>query len=35
MQRRYQLMNISGASRFNKQPEEVIGLHSCSLYGLW
>jgi len=34
LQGRYQLMNISGASRFNKQPEEVIGLHSCSLFSL-
>lgn len=32
LQGRYQLMNISGASRFNKQPEEVIGLNSCSLF---
>lgn len=32
LQGRYQLMNISGASRFNKQPSEVIGLNSCSLF---
>jgi PAS domain S-box-containing protein len=32
LQGRYQLMNISGASRFNKQPEEVIGLNSSSLF---
>lgn len=32
LQGRYQLMNISGASRFNKQPEQVIGLDSNSLF---
>ena len=32
LQGRYQLMNISGASRFNKQPEELIGLDTSSLF---
>ena len=32
LQGRYQFMNISGASRFNKQPEDIIGLDSSSLF---
>jgi PAS domain S-box-containing protein len=32
LQGRYQLMNSSGARRFNKQPEEVIGLNASALF---
>jgi PAS domain S-box-containing protein len=32
LQGRYQLMNSPGARRFNKQPEEVIGLNASALF---